>query len=355
MKKWGKAILFVLPLLLLVAGVNWYVDSYAYLRITYDEIGAQMSAGHNAAGLEESDFNDRNLLLAYLKQQKAPKELIVLGSSRVFNFDHTMFGTDSFYNAGLSESTIYDLLAVTGILAERGQLPEKMIIGVDAFLFNSTWDNEKWMELEEYVHYMQMLLEEAADEPVLHKNTGRNHTKWLSLDYFRYNITLLPQRKRFVVSYTDEWEAEQYLKHYDGSVAYQRALREVDVNDVTALTESAIGEQVVYRMTEYHGVDEKNMTLFSDLIDYLQEQGVKVILYLPPYSPILYDYIESEEMYQITLEVEEQIQKLAVQKQTALYGSYDPEKSGLEMTDLYDVYHIKTEKMMDTFFPVYGS
>lgn len=355
MKKWGKAVLFVIPLLLLVAGVNWYVDSYAYLRVTYDEIGAQMSAGRNVGGLEESDFNDRNLLLAYLRQQKEPKELIILGSSRVFNFDHTMFGTDSFYNAGLSEATIYDLLAVAGILMEKEQLPETMIIGVDAFLFNSTWDNDRWKELEEYVHYMEMRPPDEAAVSISQKSTGRNHEKWLSLDYFRYNITLLPQRKRFEVSYTDEWETEQYLKHYDGSVAYQRTLREVDVNDVTALTERAIEEQVVYRMTDYHGIDEKNMALFSDLIDHLQEQGVKVILYLPPYSPMLYDYIESEEMYHITLEVEEQIQKLAAQKQAALYGSYDPGKCGLQMTDLYDAYHIKTEKMMDTFFPVYGA
>ncbi len=39
MKKWGKAILFLLPVLFLVAAVNWYVDSYAMLRITYDQIG----------------------------------------------------------------------------------------------------------------------------------------------------------------------------------------------------------------------------------------------------------------------------------------------------------------------------
>ena len=65
MKKWCKAILFILPLLFMVAAVNWYVDSYAYLRTTYDQIGEQMAVNSmNVLGLEESDFNDRNLLLA---------------------------------------------------------------------------------------------------------------------------------------------------------------------------------------------------------------------------------------------------------------------------------------------------
>ena len=38
MKKWCKAILFLLPVILFVGAVNWYVDSYAILRVTYDQI-----------------------------------------------------------------------------------------------------------------------------------------------------------------------------------------------------------------------------------------------------------------------------------------------------------------------------
>lgn len=160
MKKWCKVLLFIFPLLCMVAAVNWYVDSYAYLRVTYDQIGEQMAVhSRNVEGLEESDFNDRNLLLACLKQQKEAKEVIVAGSSRVMNFDHEMFGTESFYNTGLSESTFKDLLAVVGILQLNGLMPEKMIIGVDAFLFNMSHNNDRWMELEEYAVYMEEQLE----------------------------------------------------------------------------------------------------------------------------------------------------------------------------------------------------
>ena len=52
------------------------------------------------------------------------------------------------------------------------------------------------------------------------------------------------------------------------------------------------------------------------------------------------------------MEVEAKVQELAKERQIALYGSYDPAGCGLEMTDLYDIYHVKTEKMMDTFYPV---
>ena len=368
MKKWCKAILFILPLLCMVAAVNWYVDSYAYLRITYDQIGEQMVMNSmNVEGLEESDFNDRNLLLACLKQQKEAKEIIVAGSSRVMNFDHTMFGTDSFYNTALSEATIYDLLAVVGILDRNGQLPDRMIIGVDAFLFNASHNNERFRDLEDYVFYMEEKLEDgeyatnrtedtsgktSKQGETAQINTGRDNGKWLSLDYFRYNITLLPEHKRFAVDYIKDWETERYLKHYDGSIAYQRDLREADAKDVEELTRQSIEEGVVYRMTDYKEIDEQSMTLFNDLIDYLQGRGVEVILYLPPYSPIVYNYIESEEAYHITFQIEERITQMASDKHAALYGSYDPVGSGLEMTDLYDIYHVKTEKMMDTFYRV---
>lgn len=354
MKKWLKAALFLLPLLIFIGFVNWYVDSYALLRVTYDEIAARMEAGKNVEGLEDSDYNDRNLLAARLSGMERAPQVMILGSSRVYTFDHTMFGTDSFYNAGLSEATLCDLLAVTGIAASRNKLPETAVIGVDAFLFNTSHDNEKWRELEGYANYMTSILDgEGLTEPMsFHKNTGRAWEKTLSLDYFRYNVTLLPDRKRFAVSYTDDWETEGYLKHSDGSVSYQRELREVNAGEVEEMTRQAMEEHIVYRMTDYHEIDEAHFTRFSELIDYLLSSDVEVILYLPPYSPMMYNYIESEGDFRITLEVEEQLKKLAAKKGIALYGSYDPAGCGLEMTDLYDVYHIKTEKTADTYYPV---
>ena len=44
MKKWCRAVLFLLPLFIFTGWVNWYVDSYAILRVTYDDIAAQMEA-----------------------------------------------------------------------------------------------------------------------------------------------------------------------------------------------------------------------------------------------------------------------------------------------------------------------
>lgn len=354
MKKWLKAVLFVIPLLLFIGWVNWYVDSYALLRVTYDGIAAQMAAGKNVEGLEESDYNDRNLLAARLQGMEEAPQVMVLGSSRVYTFDHTMFGTDSFYNAGLSEATVYDLLAVSGILFKQDKLPETVVIGVDAFLFNKSHDNEKWKELESYVNYMSLTMEGKLSPELAHprKDTGRDWKKTLSLDYFRYNVTLLPEGKRFAVSYTEDWETDGYLKHSDGSVSYQRELREVNPADVEEMTRQAMEEHVVYRMTDYEEIDKQHFQYFSWLIEDLQQAGVEVILYLPPYSPMMYNYIESEEAFQIALEVEEEVKNLAAREKIALYGSYDPAGCGLAMTDLYDVYHVKAEKTADTYYPV---
>ncbi len=93
MKKWLKAVLFLLPLFLFIGWVNWYVDSYALLRVTYDEIAAQMAAGKNVEGLEESDYNDRNLLAARLTGMEKAPQIMALGSSRVYTFERTILST----------------------------------------------------------------------------------------------------------------------------------------------------------------------------------------------------------------------------------------------------------------------
>ena len=67
---------------------------------------------------------------------------------------------------------------------------------------------------------------------------------------------------------------------------------------------------------------------------------------------MMYNYIESAGQYQITSQVEERVKQIAGERGVALYGSYDPAGCGLQMTDLYDIYHVKTEKMADTFYPV---
>ena len=349
--------MFLLPLILLVGFVNWYVDSYALLRVTYDDIAAQMAAGKSVEGLEESGYNDRKLLAARIAGMSEAPRVMVLGSSRVYTFDHSMFGTDSFYNAGLSEATVYDLLAVAGILAQQRKLPGTVVVGVDPFLFNTSHDNEKWKELRPYADYMEAVIEGRSDEgaaPLL-SNTGRDYRKALSLDYFRYNVTLLPDGKRFAVSYTDDWEAEGYMKHSDGSVSYERKLREVSKTDVEELTRQSMEEHVVYRMTDYHEIDSAHFARFSGLIACLREAGVEVILYLPPYSPMMYNYIESEEAFRITMDVEEKVKAFAVKEGIALYGSYDPAGCGLKMEDLYDIYHVKAEKTAATFYPVIGA
>ena len=85
---------------------------------------------------------------------------------------------------------------------------------------------------------------------------------------------------------------------------------------------------MVYRMTDYEEIDKRHFSRLSELIDYFQDAGVEVILYLPPYSPMMYNYIESEEAFRITLEVEEKVKALAAEKGLSLYGSYDPAGCG---------------------------
>lgn len=364
MKKYFQIVLFIIPILVFVFGINWYVDSYGALRITYDEIADRMvNSKQNVTYLSDSNANDRYLLLSVYKKLKTAPETSVIGSSRVMNFEEGMF-EGSFYNASLSEATIYDLLAATGIMAYNNKLPKRMIIGVDSFLFNPSLNNDRWKDLEVYEKYMESLIEtEYVNSEAISKtnvfinektiNTGFDISKTLSLDYFRYNIDLFFEGERFKAEYTDNWDNEVQTKHYDGSLSYESGHRDAPVEDVIALTNAAIDEHVVYRMPGCKEVDIESMALLSKLIRYLTNQGVEVSIYLPPYSPMMYDYIESDPEYVIIDEIESEVRKMVSDQKNDLikiYGSYNPYPCGLEMSDLYDIYHIKAEAMMKTLY-----
>ena len=337
-----------------------------------------VNSKQNVTYLSDSNANDRYLLLAVYKKMETAPETAVIGSSRVMNFEKGMF-EGSFYNASLSEATIYDLLAATGIMAYNNKLPKRMIIGVDSFLFNPSLNNDRWKDLEVYEKYMESLIEaEAENSEVSAKtnsflkdnvtsdvdfgknfnsdktiNTGFDMSKALSLDYFRYNIDLFFEGERFRAEYTDNWDNEVQTKHCDGSLSYESGHRDAPVEDVIALTNAAIDEHVVYRMPGCKEVDKESMALLSNLIKYLVNQGVEVSIYLPPYSPMMYDYIESDPEYVIIDEIESEVRKMVSDQKNDLikiYGSYNPYPCGLEMSDLYDIYHIKAEAMMKTLY-----
>lgn len=377
MKKYFQIVLFIIPILIFVFGINWYVDSYGALRITYDDIADHMvTSKQNVTYLSESKANDRYLLLAVYKKMKNAPETAVIGSSRVMNFEEGMFD-GSFYNAGLSEATIYDLLAATGVMVYNNKLPKRMIIGVDSFLFNPSLNNDRWKDLEAYEKYMESLFSSEGDalnstldanpksnmpfDGIFAKkqavNTGFNLSKTLSLDYFRYNIDLFFEGERFRAEYTDSWDNEVQTEHYDGSLSYESGHRDASVKDVITLTNAAIDEHVVYRMPGCEEADKESMILLSNLIKYLVREGVEVSVYLPPYSPMMYDYIESDPAYIIIDEIELEVRNMVAELDSAqekemikIYGSYSPYACGLEMSDMYDIYHIKAEAMMKTFY-----
>ncbi|WP_320971640.1 hypothetical protein [Enterocloster bolteae] len=75
---------------------------------------------------------------------------------------------------------------------------------------------------------------------------------------------------------------------------------------------------------DYNSLDDELKAEFENLVNYFVSEGIEVIFYLPPYHPIVYDYINKHEKYREVLLAEKYFKDFAIDNSIELYGSYDP-------------------------------
>ena len=94
-----------------------------------------------------------------------------------------------------------------------------------------------------------------------------------------------------------------------------------------------------------------DIKMFELFVGYLKQKGIKITIWLIPYHPFVYGYLEDSEKYHAVLEAEEYFQKYAAKNKITLIGSYNPDKLGLGKEHFYDGHHIKfsgIEKIIDS-------
>ena len=160
------------------------------------------------------------------------------------------------------------------------------------------------------------------------------------------------ENKRAWVESSNDFDNPSYLTvHSDGSYMYSRDYQNKYTEEqILAETETICNTRTIYCCSEYREIDQELQSTFEEMIQFLIANDVEVSFYLPPYSIPMYDFIFNEDSYQIILEVEEYILAFASENDLKVFGSYDPEGSGICIRDLYDPYHVRAEKMIDTLW-----
>lgn len=89
--------------------------------------------------------------------------------------------------------------------------------------------------------------------------------------------------------------------------------------------------------------------LFQKLvIDYLLENGSRVVFFLPPYPPPIYEACVKKAPCTIA-SIETMLRSLARSRNIPVYGSYDPGRFNLSIKDFLDQSHTRDYVVRDIF------
>lgn len=342
--------MFCLIPLIVIFSMDYYVDSYAAIRVTYEKI-AHISLEHNYCVGTEIPLSERKPKWALINLI-GKKNFVVIGSSRMEMFTSQNMGEDSFYNMCVSGgSTVGDYLAETYILYSKDKLPEKILIEISPSIFNANSGEARWREWDNSAAYMEQTLQ-GENPDVAQSNLGVQWKDLLSPSYFQYNVQNFIEHKRVWVKSSDDYDDPIYLTvHSDGSYMYGKEYQNKYTEEqILEQTKNICNDRTIYACNHFMEIDEELQKTFEELIQFLIEKNVEVSFYLPPYSEPMYHFISTDDMYKIILDVEEYILAFAAENNLRVFGSYDPTGSDLQIKDLYDPYHVREEKIIDTLW-----
>lgn len=352
-KGWFLKTFFFMFLLLVTTGAfNYTIDSAMIFRPSFElrKAADALINGNMIAGLK--DYDERQLQKLIIEKSKTKYNVIALGSSRILQIRQRFLESDAgpikFFNHGMSGASIEDYIAILGLYESKGYLPQRMIIGVDPWVFNKNNGQVRWESLERY--YGKIMGGTYASKNDINSTNKRKYFQLINRDYTKTNIkTLISQGQRFNIYTTNTTEIDDYIKEQDGSIHYPFRLR--FRNDIDTQKDAKLyANSPVYSLEKFENLS--NTKLFEDFINYLQTKNIEVMFLLPPYHPLTYNLLTKNHKYKIIMDVETYLRNVAAAHRIKISGSYCPAQYQFSSIDFFDGMHgkdIVMEKLCKQF------
>ncbi|MDN5107168.1 hypothetical protein PJV93_08395 [Aliarcobacter butzleri] len=331
----------ILIIFIIISIFNYKIDSLGLFKDTsYDKIAKDLANGKVVAGL--SNFDERIFRKKQIEHLKNDVQYIAIGSSRIMQLRKNMFlnnKINNFQNYSVSGASIEDYIALLQIHRNKfGTLPKNIIFGLDAWIFNKNNGQTRYLSLnDEYLQFRKDL----NTKKEFNQQSKSKFFYLLSLEYAKKNNEYYKKNKDKNIQNlqyytTDTIEVDDSLKMPDGSIYYPYKNRFPDFNEVAKVAESYTKVNV-YSLERFE--DLSNIDLFEKFINYLKNNDVNVYFYLPPYNPITYDILVSNEKYKIIEKVEDYLKKFSKKNDIKLVGSYNPHRLNLKNEHFFDGMH----------------
>lgn len=329
---------------------NYFFDSYGFFRknTNIDTAAKAIANGHMLS--IQGNYDERIFQQRIIEHFTKKPQQILIGSSRSMMIPATFFEQNNrFFNHSVSGASIEDYIAILGLYEKHNLLPKTVILGIDPWIFNKNNHQQRWKSLNEsYTFMMSKLNKDLLTSPS--SNTTDRYAQLINFENTKNNLLhlkeTLKKETNFKVTATDQ--IDTMIKKPDGSILYPFKIRYKKDSDTLTEAKAYIAG-AVYSVEDFHALS--NTQLFEDLIGHLQNHGVTVVFFLPPYHPTVYHYLANNPKYHNILKAENYVRTFAQQKNITLLGSYNPDIYHFRSNDFTDGMHAKESVAKRIFNP----
>jgi hypothetical protein len=337
MKKLFVRGLLFLPLLLGIIGVNITADPGNVCSRIERQVASDVLKGFNIANFPNLD--DRQMQKHIIDGRTAAPDVVVFGSSRSMEIRVDCFPGRTFFNSGVGSSRIPDYVALYEAYRNRGLRPSLLVIGADPWILNARMGDQRWRSLQKDYDHIAERVGLTRDPARFRKRDVRKLVQLISPRYFQESLHSLA-RKDERPSPTTETQGSSWFLLADGSLVYPKSIRDRGVEEVRAVAKRMLHGREGLALSGFRQLDPSSMADFENFLGSVLADGAKVLLFIPPWHPVVYQAIAQSEEFQMVPASEAYFRALASKLGIPVVGSNDPAALGCGETDFRDGMHL---------------
>jgi hypothetical protein len=271
-----------------------------------------------------SDADMHELKPVWIEHLSGPREVLVLGSSRLLQVPQEWFQPRGVLNASMFAGDLADSVSIFQLCLETGKTPRLVLLDLNPTL---ALEGKPRVSPALAMPYRRALLRYGIFPPAV-------VSELFLLDGFRWDLkTFLPHP---VWGISQEMAPDAYRMRPDGSADWGGTESGATPDEVErSVTVSMRGLDANYRhwrTTSQPGWFD--LRIFRDFLDDLQARHVRVVVMLVPLHPVAYDFYARQGGYDETW-----IRREMAARGIGVIGSYSPSVAGATRADFFDDVH----------------
>ncbi len=251
-------------------------------------------------------------------------------------------GYTDIYNNCVSGACIEDYYALLGLYYDKfGDVPKRVIMETSPWVFYKNNPESRWREDRKYNQTACNFYNMVNKKDILISEDSKRENPYISFSYFRYNMTMWFKEGNEVFSEDARvsYDINEAADYSDGTIRYEASLENESEERLAGV--KAIKGACAYEDSENMvEIDPDKKRDYENLIDYLQDSGTEVLIYMQPFSVTQCYYSFDENLNPGYPLAYEYIIDFAKEKGIEVHGGYDARMFDLEDERFIDYMHL---------------